>query len=258
MTKITWDSTGSRFYETGISKAIFFTNDGIAISWNGLTSVTDTNKSTETISFIDGYRYLNKISLDSYTGTINAFTYPEEFSEYIGDTSYGEVYNSPKYFNLCYQTKIGNDISGIDLGYKIHIIYNAIATQATNEYNSYGSTITPTEFSWNIDTIPVEIPDLKPSSHIIIDSTKTNSETLSIIEEMLYGTDLVDPVLPSINDLLTIFNENAYFRIIDNGDGTFTAIGNSESVKLIGADEYELSSDTIFMLSNDTFQASSL
>lgn len=259
MTKLIWDSTGIRFYETGVSKAIFFNENGEATPWNGLTSVTENNsKLSETISFVDGYRYLNKITLDSYSGTISAFTYPDEMLEYIGYSVYGETHQKPKYFNLSYQTKIGNDISGIDHGYKIHIIYNAIATETTNEYTSYGSSITPTEFSWNIHTIPVSIPDLKPSSHIIIDSTKTNIETLTIIENILYGTELEDSRLPDINELLTIFNENSYFRIIDHGDGSFTAIGTDDYVKDLGSGVFELSSSSVRLLPNDTYTASSL
>ena len=259
MTKLTWDSTGSRFYEAGVSKAIFFNENGVAIPWNGLTSVTENNsKSSESISFVDGYRYLNKVTLDSYSGTINAFTYPDEISEYIGYTNYGETHQKPKYFNLSYQTKIGNDISGIDHGYKIHIIYNAIAIESTNEYVSYGSSITPTEFSWNIHTIPVSIPDMKPSSHIIIDSTRTNSETMSIIENILYGNELEDARLPQIDELLTIFNENSYFRIIDHGDGSFTATGTDDYVKQIDVETFELNSPTVYLLTSDTFRASSL
>lgn len=260
MTKLVWDSTGSRFYETGISKAVFFNSSGFGVPWNGLTSVTETNSEfNETISFIDGYRYMNKISLNSYSGTITAFTYPSEFSEYIGYLEFGETYQKPKYFNLSYQTNKGNDINGIDLGYKIHFIYNALAVQTTNEFISYGSSVTPTEFSWNIETLPVEIPDLKPSSHIIIDSTKTKTEVLSSIEDILYGNETTDPRMPDINELLSIFNLNAYLRIIDNGDGSFTAIGDPPylSVSQDGT-EFSLDANSIRILSNDTFSASSI
>lgn len=259
MTKLTWDSTGSRFYETGVSKAIFFDANGVAVPWNGLTSVTENNSSmSETVSFVDGYRYLNKVTLDSYSGTINAFTYPDEFASYVGYSEYGETHQKPKLFNLSYQTRIGNDISGIDHGYKIHIIYNAIAIETTNEYVSYGSSITPTEFSWNINTVPVNIQDLRPSSHIIIDSTKTNSETMAIIEDILYGNDVENSRLPDINELITIFNENSYFRIIDHGDGSFTATGLDEYVSVIDNDTFELSASSVYLLSSDTFRASSL
>lgn len=259
MTKLTWDSTGSRFYETGVSKAIFFDANGVAVPWNGLTSVTENNSSmSETVSFIDGYRYLNKVTLDSYSGTINAFTYPDEFSNYVGYSEYGETHQKPKLFNLAYQTRIGNDISGIDHGYKIHIIYNALAIETTNEYVSYGSSITPTEFSWNINTIPVNIQDLRPSSHIIIDSTKTNSETLTVIEDILYGNDFENSRLPDINELITIFNENSYFRIIDHGDGSFTATGLDEYVGIVDNDTFELSPPSVYLISSDTFRASSL
>jgi hypothetical protein len=254
MAQLTWDSTGSRFYETGISKAVFFDELGVATPWNGLTSVTEDNSAlSETVSFVDGYRYMNKVVFDSYSGVITAFTYPDEFEEYIGEAG-----QKPKYFNLSYQTKIGNDLSGIDYGYKIHIIYNALAIETTKEFVSFGSSITPTEFSWNIKTLPVTIPDLKPSSHIIIDSSKTNAETLSIIENLIYGTDYDNARLPSVEELLTIFNDNAYFRIIDHGDGTFTATGSDEYVKIIDAETFELDSPSVYILSSDTFRASSL
>jgi hypothetical protein len=194
MTKIIWDSTGSRFYETGLDRGILYDKNNNVIPWNGLTSITEKESNvTETISFIDGYRYLNKISTNNYSSVLSAYTYPKEFEEYIGTSEYGELYKKPKYFNLSYRTKIGNDISGIDHGYKIHIIYNAIAVQTSNAYISYGSQITPVQFFWNIETLPIELPNLIPSSHIIIDSTKVNAQSLSKIEELLYGTEFEDP-----------------------------------------------------------------
>jgi hypothetical protein len=258
MSKLVWDSTGSRFYETGISKAVFFDSTGAAVPWNGLTSVTETNTETnETVNFIDGYRYMNKISSNSYSGTITAFTYPSEFAEYIGYLEFGETYQKPKYFNLSYQTTKGNDVNGNDLGYKIHFVYNALAVQTTNEFISYGSSVTPTEFSWDIDTLPINIPNLKPSSHVIIDSTKSNPETITAIEEILYGNETTDARIPDINELISIFDATATFKIIDHGDGSFTAVGDDEHVRVVTATEFELISDSVYQISDDTFSASS-
>lgn len=254
MSKINWDSTGSRFYETGVDHGVLYVN-GFAVPWNGITSITETYKSTEGISFLDGYRYMNTISLNQFNATLNAFTYPEEFEECLGRVN-DLMLSKPKQFNLSYRTKIANDISGVDLGYKIHLIYNAIALEAKNDFVSYGSQITPTEFSWNIATLPVETP-LSPTSHIILDSTKINPTVFSQIEELLYGTDYTDPYFPSVTELIDIFDTNSYFRIYDHGDGSFTAVGDDDHVKEIEPTVFELSSVSVINTSDDSYTASS-
>jgi hypothetical protein len=259
MSKINWDSTGSRFYETGVDRGVLYDSNGLATPWNGLTSlVENTSSMTETVNFIDGYRYMNKISLDTYSATLSAFTYPDVFSEYVGESYFGDRFSKPRYFNLSYRTMVGNDINGIDNGYKLHLVYNAIAKPSTSDYISYGSQVTPTVFSWDIETNPVDIQGLKPSSHIILDSNKVNQSTLLLIEDILYGTDSEDARFITIEELLSIFDENSYFRIIDHGDGSFSAIGDDEYVSLVEDTVFELNSPSVVITSDDSYRATSL
>lgn len=259
MTKLIWDSIGTRFYEVGVDKGVIYDNAGNSTVWNGLTNVKEENEDVvETISFIDGVRYLNNVTSSNFKATVSAVTYPDILNEYTGDL-YEELANQEiKPFNFTYRTMIGNDISNTDYGYKIHLVYNAKAVTQSTTYTSYGSSITPTDFSWSVSCVPVVLDNLKPSSHFIIDSTKVQENILTIVENKLYGTDVSEPVFPTMEELINIFEENSSFRIIDHGDGTFTAIGNDEQVKVIEPTVFELTSPTVIMLSSDTYKVSTI
>lgn len=207
MAALKWDETGKHLYETGVSKGVLWVmkDDGTygeGVAWNGLTSVSDTPSGAEESAFYaDDIKYLSLYSLEEYGGTINAYTYPDEFAECdgSGELTKGVTIRQQKRrrFAFSYQTRIGNDIVGSDYSYKIHLVYGAMASPSDREYTTINGSPEPTEMSWEFTTLPVEVGvnGLKPTSHVEIDASaftdkglaSTNKENLAAFEKYIYG-----------------------------------------------------------------------
>ncbi len=227
MSRIVWDQTGQRLYETGVEKGVLFPFKSGAyqkgVAWNGLTTVTETPSGAEaTALYADDIKYLNLMSNEEFGGTIEAYTYPDEFAECDGSSEIatGVVVGQQKRipFGLSYVTKIGNDTEGTDHGYKIHIIYGALASPSERSYATINDSPEAITFSWEITTTPekimhtvdgalVEVPGLKPTACVTIDSTKVAAAKLTQLEDRLYGTANAESSLPLPSDLITIFGE---------------------------------------------------
>lgn len=263
MTKIVWDEMGSRLYEVGIDRGVFYPAEGSGFAWNGLTSVVETiANANETIHFMDGTKFLNQLSIGDFGATIQAFTYPDEFAEYDGYGDVGTSYQNRKTFNLSYRSLVGNDVSGSDHAYKLHLVYNCLASPTAHDHNTVGSSQDPTNFSWNISTTPIAVPNARPTAHIVIDTTRAYSGVVSAIEDILYGVDGVNPRFPTIDEIITIFGENSEFIIIDHQDGYFTAICKEDarfsSVSMVDDVTFELSSPSVEIVDSITYNASTL
>lgn len=213
MTQLIWNEVGDRIFETGVDRGVLYTSDGTGIVWNGLTAVTESPSGGEsTPYYIDGVKYLNVSGRKEFSGTIEAWTYPDEFAEYDGwavlDNGISVDEQRRKPFNLSYRTRLGNDISGQDYGYKIHLVYNALANPTESAYSTVGEEVEPMTFSWAFSTLPakaISTTPLAPMSHIVIDSTKTNPTQLRYIEDILYGTDTQVPRLLTLDEIFGLF-----------------------------------------------------
>lgn len=218
MAKITWDDTGKRFYESGVDHGVLYPmgssgtyENGVA--WNGLVSVTESPSGAESNpQYADNIKYLNLVSAEEFSATIEAFTYPDEWGECDGSAephpgvSIGQ--QSRKMFGLAYRTKIGNDVDGQDHGYKIHLIYGAQAAPSEKAYQTINDSPEPITFSWEISTTPVNVTGYKPTSSITIDSTKVDSLKLAELEKKLYGDDSSgSPTLPPPDEVIAMFAE---------------------------------------------------
>lgn len=198
MSKIVWDKTGERLYETGVKQGVLYPQEsGLypkGVAWNGLMSVTESPSGAEpTPLYADDIKYLNLVSAEEFGATIEAYTYPEEFEPCDGSASLAEGVivgqQNRKPFGLSYKTTIGNDVNGNDHGYKLHLIYGATAAPSEKGYTTINDSPEAIAFSWEVTTSPVTIPGFKPSASITIDSTKVDSEKLAALEEILYGKD---------------------------------------------------------------------
>jgi hypothetical protein len=217
MAKLTWDETGKRFYETGVDHGVLFLQNSQGgytggVAWNGLTAVTESPTGAEANpQYADNIKYLNLISVEEFGATIEAFTYPDEFAQCDGTAtpSAGVAIGQQtrKTFGFAYRTKLGNDLDGSDYGYKLHLIYGAIAAPSEKAYATVNDSPEALTFSWEITTTPVDVPGFKPTAQLTIDSTKVNALKLADLENLLYGTDGVDPVLPLPADVLDIFSD---------------------------------------------------
>lgn len=215
MAKLIWDKVGERLYETGVSKGVLYpqSTDGaypLGVAWNGLTAVTESPSGAEaTPLYADNIKYLNLMSAEEFGATVEAYTYPDEFAACNGETELVEGIaigqQTRTAFGMAYQTKIGNDVTN-DLGYKIHLIYGALAAPSEKAYNTVNDSPEAITFSWELTTTPVEVTGFKPTATIVIDSTKVDAEKLSAIEAVLYGSDSEEPRLPLPDEVLTIVN----------------------------------------------------
>ena len=213
MTKLNWDVQGERYYETGVSKGVLYPfkegkySKGVA--WNGLTAVTESPSGAEpTPLYADNIKYLNLLSNEEFTATVEAYTYPDEFAECDGSAelaagvSVGQQKRIP--FGMSYVTKVGNDTDGQDYGYKIHLIYGALAKPSQKNYATINDNPEAITFSWELSTTPVAVPNLKPTACITIDSKKVTPEKLKKIEDKLYGTESEEATLPTPTELAAL------------------------------------------------------
>lgn len=197
MSKLVWDQTGERLYETGVKQGVLYPQAAggtypKGVPWNGLTNVTESPSGAEaTPLYADDIKYLNLISTEELGGTIEAYTYPDEFAECDGSASLTEgVYigqQPRKTFGFCYRTTLGNDVSNNNYGYKLHLVYGALASPSEKAYSTINDSPEAITFSWEFSTTPVNVTGFKPTASITIDSTKVNTEKLAALEVILYG-----------------------------------------------------------------------
>ena len=216
MSAIIWDKVGEREYETGVDHGVLYIPDenGVydaGVAWNGLVSVTESPSGAEASpQYADNIKYLNLVSAEEFGATIEAFTYPEEFGQCDGTASpvegvqLGQQGRST--FGLSYRTKIGNDTVGQDYGYKIHLIYGALAAPSEKAYQTINDSPEALTFSWAVTTSPVGVDGFKPTAQITINSTKVSAVALGQLEQLLYGSAGVDPQLPAPEDVLALFS----------------------------------------------------
>ena len=219
MSKIVWDQTGERLYETGVKRGVLYVQDSggtypKGVAWNGLTAVTESPSGAEaTPLYADDIKYLNLISTEELGGTIEAYTYPDEFAECDGSASIATgVYigqQSRKTFGMCYTTTVGNDVDSNAHGYKLHLIYGALASPSEKAYSTINDSPEAITFSWEFSTTPVNVTGFKPTANIVIDSTKANPEKLAALEKILYGDTEVEPRLPLPDEIAQVITAGA-------------------------------------------------
>lgn len=206
MPRLVWDKTGERYYETGVKQGVLYPIDNQGtypngVAWNGLTNVTESPSGAEaTALYADDIKYLNLISTEEFGGTIEAYTYPDEFAECDGSASLATgVYigqQPRKTFGLCYRTTVGNDVDNNNYGYKLHLVYGALASPSEKAYATINDSPEAITFSWEFSTTPVNVTGFKPTACITIDSTKVDAEKLTALEKILYGDDETEARLP--------------------------------------------------------------
>lgn len=206
MSKLVWDKAGERRYETGVKQGVLYpmSNDGTypkGVAWNGLTAVSESPSGAEANAFYaDDIKYLNIMSAEDFGGTIEAYTYPKEFGECDGSASLATgvyIAQQPrKTFGFCYRTGIGNDIMGNDYGYKLHLVYGALAQPSEKANNTINDTPEPMTMSWEFSTTPVNVTGFKPTAHLFVDSTEIDAEKLAALEAILYGSESEEARLP--------------------------------------------------------------
>ena len=215
MSKIVWDKAGEKFYETGVNKGVLYVQDDKGaypkgVAWNGLTAVTESPSGAEaTPLYADNIKYLNLMSAEEFGATVEAYTYPDEFAACNGEAALTEGVSigqqARKTFGMSYVTKVGNDLNA-EAGYKIHLIYGALAAPSEKAYATVNDSPEAITFSWEITTTPAEVTGFKPTATIVIDSTKVEEGKMAAIEAVLYGSESEEARLPLPDEVLSIIN----------------------------------------------------
>lgn len=233
MPRLTWDGVGQKIFETGLDRGVHYLPDATgaytkAEAWNGLTNFTERPTGAEANAhYADNIKYANIISAEDYEGTIEAFTYPDQFAQCDGSaevTPGMRIGQQPRVmFGLSYRTLMGNDLKGQSYGYKIHALYGCQVSPSDKTRETINESPEPVNFSWELTTTPVPVTGFQPTAHVEIDSTKFEPEALKRLEDVLYGTDTEEARLPMPDEIAQILN----------GGGTVETQNVTKSVKAV-------------------------
>ena len=212
--RLQWNQIGERLYETGTRNGVLYLRDAAGaytrgVAWNGLTGVTESPSGAEPSPlYADDIKYLTLMSLEEFGCSIEAYTYPDEFMECDGSKPIATgvyVGQQPRTtFGFCYRTALGNDVKLDQFGYKLHLIYGCAASPSDKSYSTINDSPEAITFSWDITTTPVDVPNMRPTALITIDSTKVSAEAMAALENVLYGSNNTEPRLPLPAELITI------------------------------------------------------
>lgn len=205
MSRLKWGAAGQRFYENGVDRGVLYVDSNSGVAWSGLISVSESPSGGDaTPYYLDGEKYLNLPSAEEFEATLTAFYTPPEFDPCDGISMLQSgliATQQPRLpFGLSYRTRIGNDLNS-ELGYKIHLLYNVLATPTNRNYVADDNAV----FAWKLTTTPIIIPGARPSAQLVVNSTQVDPTTLSTLEDILYGTDDQIARLPEPLEIITLF-----------------------------------------------------
>lgn len=221
MAVLVWDAVGQRVYETGVDHGVLYSPDqtgayNSGVVWNGLVTVTESPSGAEPQpQYADNMKYITLMSAEEFGATIEAFTYPEEFGQHDGTAMpapgvfLGQQTRKP--FGLSYRTLVGNDLDGLEHGYKLHLIYGALAAPSEKGYSTVNDSPEAITFSWEVTTTAVEVGVVddvryKPAASLTIDSREVPAAALTALEAVLYGTETEEPRLPLPAEVITMMS----------------------------------------------------
>jgi hypothetical protein len=262
-TALVWDGVGDREYQNGLDRGVLYLPDGRVVPWNGLVSVKENpNVSVEPVRY-DGAKISQVVTMGNYNASLTAITYPDELNDLQGlpqmTPGFSITEQPPKPFGLSYRTRILNDLTGEPVGYKIHIVYNVVATPSSVGYETLSDTASATEFQWDLTALPAFIDGYRPAAKLIIGTININPLLLVQIERILYGTPTIKPSLPAMRDLIAYIKTWFSFQIIDNGDGTWTATTEDPNYIYLntpGIDQFTLANVNATYLDGETYTIS--
>lgn len=215
--RLEWDKTGERIYETGVDRCGLYPvqtggtyNKGVP--WNGITAINESPSGAEaTPLYADNIKYLNLQSAEEFGATVEAYTYPDEFAECDGSAEIAKGVSigqqTRKMFGLTYRTLLGNDVKKNDYGYKLHLLYGCEAAPSEKSYGTISDSPDAMTLSWELTTTPVNVTGYKPTSHVVIDSTKVDPEKLKALEDILYGSENAEPRLPLPDEIVQLIGD---------------------------------------------------
>lgn len=256
---LSWNLPGQKVFETGIDRGVLYLRSGEVVPWNGLTSVNENFGQSSEATFYDGVKLSEIQTSNGFSATVSAITYPDELDEICsGESIRSGIHlgdQAPSSFGFSYRTMVGNDLAGVDAGYKIHLVYNVSATVSDRSYQTVSDDVDLIEFEWEFVAIPEQLEMYRPSTHIVIDTTRTSPSLVQLIEDYIYGTSTTPPVLPPMRILLAIILAyDNFIDVTDNGDGTCTVSTDATAIiNDLGSGVYEIREATIAYVNSTTY-----
>lgn len=227
MTRIDWTRAGDRYFEAGIDRGVLYVGENTGVPWLGLVGFNQNQSGGEAADrYLDGIKISNRSTPEQFEGNLEAYTYPVEFERcdgtYRADNGLRITQQRRVPFHMSYRSKIGNDLAGLEKAYKIHILYNLRAQPSDHGYRTLVEQNEPLTFSWKLTSRAVAVLGHRPSAHYIVDSRDIPTELLVQLEDILYGTELTEPSIPSPGELLFLFD--SYLDMIYDAGTPFTPV----------------------------------
>jgi hypothetical protein len=252
VTRLRWAVPGSRRYETGVDHGVLYPINEPGVAWSGLISVTESPTGGDPNPFyMDGIKYQNRARPEEYAATLEAYTYPPQFAKCDGTVALVPglyvAHQRRRPFHLSYRTLIGTDVKH-DYGYRIHLVYNVLASPSERNNTTLGEDPEAITFKWSLSTTPMSILGAKPTAHIILDSNELEPAILMMLEDKLYGSDSDQPSMPSLEELKAILLDNQPeepFTVTLLGNGVFQVSGSDRAVKMVDPNHFQLSSQYV-------------
>ncbi len=262
MSRLTWDAIGSRTYEGGVDRGVLYVPGSDGVPWSGLTSVVERPTGGEPRPFyMDGEKYQNVSGREEFEATLSALTYPDEFGVCDGTAVVRAgllaTQQRRRSFHLSYRSLIGNDLKGLGYAYKIHLIYNALAKPSERNNVTLGDAADAADFVWELTTRAPVSAGIRRTAHLIIDSRTTNPVKLQMIEDLLYGSDILSPQIPTLEDLVVLYDDPLEFTLTDHGDGSFTIVAPNSSLEIESSGSFTFDWPTAEPVDEDTYTVAS-
>lgn len=242
MAKIDWQDAGWGQYSGGAHRGVLYRGLSVWEPWYGITSVSEISQTSVESDYDDGTKVRDRATPNDFTARITSYTYPSILDDY--DSGLNLTYRTPVY-----------DHENNEVGYKLHLIYNCYIFEPESVYTTND---TPDLFTWDISATPEAIPSMRPASHIYVDSIRTPAAVIKMLEDVLYGTPTKNPRFPTINDLFAIFAGSSALIIVDHGDGSWTATGPDDVVRMIDDTTFEINSISAIYIDSDSYIVTSL
>lgn len=261
MTRLIWNDPGTKEFEAGVDHGVLYVGEQPGVAWPGLTSVeVEPDGGGAKSYYLDGEKYLLVSESEEYAATINAFTYPNLFTECDGSRTVRAglklSQQRRKTFGFSYRTMVGND-QDVEAGYKIHLVYNALASPSSRSHTTANDRPELTPFSWAITTKPPVVAGYKRTAHVEIDSRTTDSQVLGLLEESLYGNETEEPRLPAFAEIVEMYDAFFVFVVTDNGDGIFTISGPDDAILALDDILLQFTWPTVLEVDPDTYTIAS-
>lgn len=245
MTRIKWEE--NRPYSVGLDRGVLYLADNSGVVWNGLLSVVESTSDEKTKPlYFDGLRYAITTSIEDFAFTLSAFTYPDQFEAYNGSSGMLDGQNRNT-FGFAYRIKT-------ESGYEIHLVYNALAQPAVKNWKPVSRAVDISPLVWKVTSVPSWFLGGAPSAHIVVDAAIAYPEFLTALEDALYGTTTTAPRLPSVTELIAMATTNPRLIVTDNGDGTWTATGPDDAIKVYTDGSFEITWPTAIFLGEGIYQ----